>query len=135
MSNIRIALLAAGLLAAAGTVQAQTPPSGGPTPSTRTAPDPDKAEKPPGGATQGVEGSTGTQSGPDPAAAKNSSGPQPHGRATPQGATDPSTGRDIDRSDATQGVPGGRGTQAGPDPHPGKSPDSSGSKPEGTRQQ
>lgn len=116
MSTIKIALLAAGLIAAAGTVQSQTSPSGGPTPSTRTAPDADKAERPAGSATQGVEGSTGTQGGPDPAAAKNSSGPLPHGRAVPQSAADPATGRDVDKSLGTQGVPAGKGAQGGPDP-------------------
>jgi hypothetical protein len=118
MSTIRIALLTAGLLAAAGSVQAQSPST---TPSTTgsptmTAPDANKAERPQGSATQGVEGSTGTQGGPDPAAAKNSSGPMPHGRAMPQSATDPATGRDVDKSTATQGVPAAKGAQGGPDP-------------------
>ncbi len=116
MSTIRIALLTAGLLAAAGSLQAQTSqtaPSGGA--PTMTAPDANKSERPAGSATQGVEGSTGSQSGPDPAAAKNSSGPMPHGRAVPQ-STDPATGRDADRSVGTQGVPAAKGAQGGPDP-------------------
>jgi hypothetical protein len=115
MSTIRIALLAAGLLAAAGSVHAQTSPPAGASP-TMTAPDANKAERPAGTATQGVEGSTGTQAGPDPADAKNSSGPMPQGRAVPQSGTDPATGRDVDRSSATQGVPAGKGAQGGPDP-------------------
>lgn len=117
MSTIRIALLTAGLLAAVGSVQAQTSqtaPSGGA--PTMTAPDANKSERPAGTATQGVEGSTGSQSGPDPAAAKNSSGPMPHGRAVPQSSTDPATGRDADRSVGTQGVPAAKGAQGGPDP-------------------
>lgn len=128
MNSIRIALLSAGLLAAAGTINAQTTPSTGPTPSTRTAPDADKAEKPAGKATGGVEGSTGTQGGPDPAAAKNSSGPMPHGRAVPQSGTDPATGRDVDRSSATPGVPADKGAQGGPMPDKAKEKESSGAK-------
>lgn len=122
MSTIRIALLAAGLLTAVGTSQAQTTQPSGPTPSTtpRTAPDANKAETPPGKATKGVEGSTGTQSGPDPADAKNSSGPMPHGRAVPQSATDPATGRDIDHSSATKGVPADKGAQGGAMPDKAK---------------
>ena len=122
MSTIRIALLAAGLLTAVGTVQAQTTQPSGPTPSTtpRTAPDADKAQSPPSKAAVGVEGSTGTQSGPDPDAAKNSSGPMPHGRAVPQSATDPATGRDVDRSIATPGIPAGQGAQGGPMPDKAK---------------
>jgi hypothetical protein len=122
MSTIRIALLAAGLLAAVGTAQAQATQPSGPTPSTtpRTAPDANKAESPPGKATSGVEGSTGTQGGPDPAAAKNSSGPMPHGRAMPQSGTDPATGRDVDRSSATPGVPADKGAQGGPAPDKAK---------------
>jgi hypothetical protein len=119
MSTIRIALLTAGLLAAVGTAQAQATPPSGPAPSTtpRTARDANQAETPPGKATGGVEGSTGTQSGPDPAAAKNSSGPMPHGQAMPQGAT---TGRDVDRSSATPGVPAAKGAQGGPAPDKAK---------------
>jgi hypothetical protein len=131
MTTIRIALLAAGLLAASATVQAQTSPPGGPTPSTRTAPDANKAESPTGRATQGVEGSTGTQGGPDPADAKNSSGPMPHGRAMPQSATDPATGRDVDKSTGTQGVPAGRGAQGGSEPN--KVEDAAGSSKEKAR--
>ena len=122
MSTIRIALLAASLLTAVATAQAQTTQPSGSTPSTtpRTAPDADKAESPPGKAAVGVEGSTGTQSGPGPDAAKNSSGPMPHGRAVPQSATDPATGRDVDRSIATPGIPAGQGAQGGPMPDKAK---------------
>jgi hypothetical protein len=115
MSTIRIALLAAGLLAASATIQAQTSPSGGPSPSTRAAP---KADSPSGPATQGVEGSTGSQSGPDPAPVKNS---QQGGVS----ATSPATGRDVDKSIATQGVPAGRGAQGGSEPN--KAEDAAGS--------
>jgi hypothetical protein len=34
----------------------------------------------------------------------------------PQSATDPATGRDVDKSMGTQGVPAGKGAQGGPDP-------------------
>ncbi len=118
MSTIRTALLAAGLLAAT-TLQAQTTPSG-PTPSTTPSASPtapgdsmNKAERPPGSATQGVEGSTGTQGGPDPAPMKDSSGAKPS-------ATSPSTGRDIDRSSTTPGIPADKGAQGGPMPDKAK---------------
>lgn len=114
MSTIRIAMLAAGLLAAAGSVHSQTPqttPSGAG--SSMTAPDANKpdrdASKP---AAQGVEGSTGTQGGPKP----NEGSPGGPAGATPQSATDPASGRDVDRSVRTEGVPADKGAQGGPAP-------------------
>ena len=121
MGTTRIALLAAGLLVATGALQAQTTTTpSGLTPSTRSAPD---ADKPPGSATRGVEGSTGTQGGPDPAAAKDSSGPNPQGSAV-----DPAAGRDVDRSSATKGVPAQKGAQGGPEPKETEGTQSPGSK-------
>jgi hypothetical protein len=73
----------------------------------------EKAERPPGAATQGVEGSTGTQGGPDPAPMKDSAGTKPN-------ATDPATGRDVDRSSTTKGIPADRGAQGGPMPDKAK---------------
>jgi hypothetical protein len=105
MSTIRIALLAVGLVAATATLQAQTSPPSGASPSTRSAAD-GKAGGPSGPATQGVEGSTGTQGGPDPAGGKNA-----------KSATDPATGHDVDKSNATQGVSAKGGAQAGPQPN------------------
>ena len=126
MRTTRIALLAAGLLAAAGTIQAQAPSPGGPTPSTQTRPDADKSQAPSGAATQGVEGRTGSQSGPDPAAAKDAAGPMPQGRQIPQ-ATDSANKPDADKAGATQGVPASQGAQGGPKPAQADSkPDSPG---------
>ncbi|HZH06487.1 MAG TPA: hypothetical protein VEY69_07430 [Lautropia sp.] len=125
MSTIRIALLAAGLLAASATVQAQTSPSGGPSPSTRSAPDANKAGSPSGTAPQGVEGSTSTQGGPAPSGLKNEAGGQ-------RSATDPATGHDVEKSTATQGVPAGRGAQGGAQPN--KVEDATGSSKEKAKQ-
>jgi hypothetical protein len=107
MSTIRIALLAAGLLAASATVQAQT--SGGPTPSIPRA-----AGSPTEPATQGVEGSTSTQGGPAPSGLMNKEGEQ-------RRATAPATGYDITQSTRTQGVAADRGAQGGPAPKPSES--------------
>jgi hypothetical protein len=109
MRIIRIAMLAAGLLAATGSLQAQTSPST----------TPNKANSPSGTATRGVEGSTGTQSGPDPAGAKNTQGAKAQGRQ-PQSATDPAAGHDVDRSSATKGIPAGQGAQGGAQPDKAK---------------
>ena len=130
MKTIGIAVLSGCLLVtagmAAGPAAAQTGQPGAQSPSTQSpstqsSPDVSRSQDKAGStATQGREGSQGTQSGPEPAAA-NPKGSQdkPSLQARPpetRGATGGSKAGEVDRSSATPGVDGSKGTQSGPEP-------------------